>query len=87
MIPKRYITIFIFFVVSILSLYILLGFGRDFIPKFNEGSFTISLSLTAGVTLDDANIAVSKFEQRVSSLNFVKSVTRRMGRSDARDEH
>ncbi|MBN2694691.1 efflux RND transporter permease subunit [bacterium] len=87
LIKMRYPTIILSLIVSIISLYILFSFGRDFMPKFNEGSFTISLSLTPGISLDESNRAFSSFEKKISSLNFVKSVVRRMGRSDARDEH
>ena len=60
--------------------------GRDFLPKFNEGTATISLLSQPGISLEESNKKGSLAEQLILSVPEVKSVARRTGRAEL-DEH
>ncbi len=60
--------------------------GRDFLPKFNEGTATISLILQPGVSLEESNKVGAGAEKLILSVPEVKSVARRTGRAEL-DEH
>ncbi len=60
--------------------------GRDFLPKFNEGTAIILLNAIPGVSLDESNRLAAKAEQIMLSTPEIKSVSRRTGRAEM-DEH
>lgn len=60
--------------------------GKDFLPKFNEGTATISLLSQPGISLDESNKKGTKAENLILSVPEVKSVARRTGRAEL-DEH
>jgi len=60
--------------------------GREFLPKFNEGTAMISLTLPPGVSLDHSNTTGSKAEAVILKTPEVKSTSRRTGRAEL-DEH
>ena len=70
----------------LLSAVLLSSFGRSFLPRFNEGSFTISAATAPGTPLDTSDAMVHRMEQRLLELGFVTSVVRRTGRAEL-DEH
>jgi len=75
-------------VVTLFMLSILLSFkmGRDFLPKFNEGTATISMMAQPGISLDESNKLGLKAENLILKTPEVKSVSRRTGRAE-QDEH
>lgn len=63
-----------------------LTMGRDFLPKFNEGTATISMMAQPGISLDESNKLGLQAEKLILKSPEVKSVSRRTGRAE-QDEH
>jgi CzcA family heavy metal efflux pump len=65
----------------------LLGFmGRDFLPKFNEGTAMVAIIAPPGTSLKESNNIGSGAEAIMLAIPEVKSVSRRTGRAEL-DEH
>lgn len=60
--------------------------GRDFLPAFNEGSATLGLQATPGISLEKSNAKGLEVEKALLTIPEVKSTTRRVGRAEM-DEH
>jgi Cu(I)/Ag(I) efflux system membrane protein CusA/SilA len=60
--------------------------GRDFLPKFNEGTATIGILAQPGISLSDSDKQGRELEKIILSVPEVKSVARRTGRAEL-DEH
>ncbi len=60
--------------------------GRDFLPKFNEGTATISMMAQPGISLEESNKLGLQAENLILKSAEVKSVSRRTGRAE-QDEH
>ncbi|MGE0763698.1 MAG: efflux RND transporter permease subunit [Bdellovibrionales bacterium] len=60
--------------------------GRDFLPRFNEGTAMVSLVAPAGISLTESNRMGEKAEAILLSNPEIKSASRRTGRAEL-DEH
>lgn len=60
--------------------------GRDFLPSFNEGSATLGLQATPGISLAQSDMKGLEVEQALLTIPEIKSTTRRVGRAEM-DEH
>lgn len=60
--------------------------GRDFLPKFNEGTAMVAVVATPGISLTESNKLGEKAEALMMATPEVKSVSRRTGRAEL-DEH
>lgn len=73
-------------VLIVASLSIIPFFGTEFLPEFNEGSYTVNLSLPAGTSLEEANKIGTLAEQQMLKVPEVIFTARRTGRAEL-DEH
>lgn len=73
-------------VMFISSLFLLKGFNKEFLPKFNEGTAMISVIYPPGVSLDFSNEKGKIAEDLIKAIPEVKHVSRRTGRAEL-DEH
>jgi len=73
-------------ILFIAALVIFSGFGRSFLPEFNEGALTLSTVTKPGTSLDETDRLGRLVEKELLSIPEVKSTARRTGRGEL-DEH
>lgn len=71
------------FIISIATLFTM---GRNFLPSFNEGSFTINISALPGLSLHESDKIGRLAENILMTVPEINSVARKTGRAEL-DEH
>ncbi|MHC4839664.1 MAG: efflux RND transporter permease subunit [Planctomycetota bacterium] len=85
-IKLRWIVVTLSLVLAGASLWLASTFGTQFLPDFNEGTFTVFLMAPPGTSLEESNRLAVGVESRLVEIEGVKAVVRRTGRAE-RDEH
>lgn len=70
----------------VMAVVMMLGFGRSFLPAFNEGSFTINVGTLPGVSLEESDNIGRRTEELILSVPEIQTVARKTGRAEL-DEH
>lgn len=73
-------------IILLFSLALIPFMGKDFLPKFNEGTATVNVLAQPGISLEESNKLGVQVENILINIPEVKSVARRTGRAEL-DEH
>ena len=68
------------------SILLLSSFGSSFLPKFNEGTYTVFLMMPFGTSLEESDRLARGFESQLLEIDGIEHVVRRTGRAEL-DEH
>jgi CzcA family heavy metal efflux pump len=84
--PRPKIVLSVVAICFIASAALIPSFGREFLPEFNEGSFTVNVTMPAGTSLQEANRIAIQAENLLHDIDEVTHTGRRTGRAEE-DEH
>ena len=74
------------FVLLIGAVIVFSGFGRSFLPEFNEGTLTITTLALPGISIEESSKITSRVDEALMQIPEVRYVSRRTGRAEL-NEH
>lgn len=72
--------------IVVVTIILFFSLGRSFLPAFNEGSFTVSVTTMPGISLDESDKIGRMAEELLLSVPEIQTVGRKTGRAEL-DEH
>jgi CzcA family heavy metal efflux pump len=84
--PRANVVLGASIILSVLSASLLFFMGRDFLPKFNEGTAMVGVIAAPGISLTESNKIGLQAEKIILETPEIKSTSRRTGRAEL-DEH
>ncbi|MCG7932899.1 MAG: efflux RND transporter permease subunit [Candidatus Thiodiazotropha lotti] len=82
----RRTTLVLALMLTALTLLFASTFGSSFLPKFNEGTYTVFLMMPPGTSLEESERVALGVEKRLLEIEGIEHVVARSGRAE-RDEH
>ena len=82
----RYAVLSAVAVLFVISLMLIPGIGRSFLPEFNEGTLNVGMATMPGTSLEESNELGYRLEEILLEHSSVISTARRVGRAEM-DEH
>lgn len=70
----------------VVAVAIFLSLGRNFLPPFNEGAFTINVATMPGISLEESDKVGRNVEEILLEIPEIQTVVRKTGRAEL-DEH
>lgn len=83
---KKKVILYATLLIFILTLGVFFSLGRSFLPSFNEGSYTISISTLPGISLEESEKIGLQAEKMLMEIPEIQTVARKTGRAEL-DEH
>ncbi|MDR1344258.1 MAG: CusA/CzcA family heavy metal efflux RND transporter [Tannerellaceae bacterium] len=83
---RKAVTLGSTFALLVIAIILFTSLGRNFLPPFNEGSFTINISALPGISLEESDKIGRRAEQLLMQVPEIQTMARKTGRAEL-DEH
>ncbi|MBC8267048.1 MAG: efflux RND transporter permease subunit [Flavobacteriales bacterium] len=69
-------------VIFFISIFLMFGLGRSFLPEFNEGAMVINVVAPPGISLEESEKSAKQVEQILLEMDEIDLISRRTGRAE-----